>query len=202
MDRASSAVDSVVDRIIPPSPEGKPADPPGLVTIPDAAPQASGSKPATASGKEAGGAGATSQISALASQIAAFDLKQPPAGLLISAAPIEPPAGPDTVVDGMLASSRIYTEKDSEVSAPVAVYPQLPSTLPPDTPKGALAVIDLVIDDSGRVETVKLRDAPTTMADAMVLTMGLSAAKTWRFQPALKDGRPVRYRKSIWVLTR
>jgi hypothetical protein len=37
------------------------------------------------------------------------------------------------------------------------------------------------------------------MADAMVLTMSLSAAKTWRFQPAIKDGQPVRYRKTVWL---
>jgi len=34
------------------------------------------------------------------------------------------------------------------------------------------------------------------------LTMSLSAAKAWRFDPATKDGQPVRYRKSIWLVMR
>jgi hypothetical protein len=29
--------------------------------------------------------------------------------------------------------------------------------------------------------------------------MFLSVAKAWQFQPALKDGVPVRYRKTIWI---
>jgi hypothetical protein len=61
-------------------------------------------------------------------------------------------------------------------------------------------VIDLVITRSGKVESVKLRRAPTTISDSMLLAMSLSAAKTWRFDPATKDGQPVRYRKSIWLV--
>jgi hypothetical protein len=33
----------------------------------------------------------------------------------------------------------------------------------------------------------------------MIATMTLSAAKNWRFQPAVKDGQPVKYRRTIWV---
>jgi hypothetical protein len=29
--------------------------------------------------------------------------------------------------------------------------------------------------------------------------MWLSAIKAWQFQPAMKDGRPVRYLKTVWI---
>jgi hypothetical protein len=31
--------------------------------------------------------------------------------------------------------------------------------------------------------------------------MFLSAANAWQFHPALKDGRPVRFRKTLWIVS-
>jgi outer membrane biosynthesis protein TonB len=50
--------------------------------------------------------------------------------------------------------------------------------------------IELIVSDDGSVEHVKLLTAPQRMTDVMLL----SRAKLWKFAPALKDGRPVRYR--------
>jgi hypothetical protein len=94
-------------------------------------------------------------------------------------------------------SASIYSAENTDVSPPVAVYSQFPSPIEP-RPRDA-SIFDIVIDRAGNVESVRARRPPTSMADAMVLTMSLSAAKTWRFQPAIKDGQPVRYRKTVWL---
>jgi hypothetical protein len=94
-------------------------------------------------------------------------------------------------------SASIYSAENIDVSPPVAVYSQFPSPIEP-RPRDA-SIFDIVIDRAGNVESVRARRPPTSMADAMVMTMSLSAAKTWRFQPAIKDGQPVRYRKTVWL---
>ena len=42
------------------------------------------------------------------------------------------------------------------------------------------------------------------LGEAMLVTLNLSAAKTWRFRPAVRDGQPVRFRKlvQVWQTTR
>ena len=56
--------------------------------------------------------------------------------------------------------------------------------------------IELLIMPDGTIESVKLLDPPKTVHDWMLL----SAAKAWLFHPARKDGVPVRYRKTVWVV--
>jgi len=51
------------------------------------------------------------------------------------------------------------------------------------------------VSTAGTVESVRLLKAPRSVHDSMFL----SAAKAWQFQPALKDGFPVRYRKTVWI---
>jgi hypothetical protein len=53
----------------------------------------------------------------------------------------------------------------------------------------------MTILEDGTVESVKLLGKRHTVHDAMML----SAAKAWEFQPALKDGHPVKYRKTVWM---
>jgi uncharacterized protein len=50
--------------------------------------------------------------------------------------------------------------------------------------------VDLVVSPAGEVESVRLVSGQTTA----VAGMQISAIKTWRFQPATRDGLPVRYR--------
>ena len=51
-------------------------------------------------------------------------------------------------------------------------------------------VMELIISETGAVEHARLTVAPQRMPDMMLL----SRAKLWTFGPAMKDGRPVRYR--------
>ena len=90
---------------------------------------------------------------------------------------------------------RIYSAESEAVSPPVGVRPQLPSELPSNVSVEQLSRIDLIVSPAGTVESVKLVGTPHNVHDSMLL----SAAKTWQFQPALKDGVPVRYRKTVWI---
>jgi TonB family protein len=58
--------------------------------------------------------------------------------------------------------------------------------------------IELIVAEDGTVERVQLLSTPKRMADMMLL----SGAKNWQFEPAVKDGQPVRYRLELsWAAT-
>lgn len=48
----------------------------------------------------------------------------------------------------------------------------------------------------GTVGSVKLLGNRRSVIEGMLL----SAAKAWKFKPAEKDGRPVAYRKTVWLV--
>jgi hypothetical protein len=77
----------------------------------------------------------------------------------------------------------------------VGVRPQLPRQLPSNVDRDTLGRIDLIIAEDGTVESVQLLGNRHTVRESMML----SAAKAWEFKPALKDGRPVKYRKTVWM---
>ena len=89
----------------------------------------------------------------------------------------------------------VYTTGSAGVTAPIAIRPQLPKQLPAYIDKSKLGQIELVIMADGRVSSVKLLGWPNNVHEAMFL----SAVKAWEFSPALKDGRPVAFRKTVWV---
>ena len=82
------------------------------------------------------------------------------------------------------------------MTAPVGLRPQLPQTLPAGVRAEELTRIELIILTDGTVESVKLLDPPRTVHASMLL----SAAKAWEFEPAKRNGVPVKYRKTVWVL--
>jgi hypothetical protein len=86
-----------------------------------------------------------------------------------------------------------------EVTPPVATYPRLPAEPPAGIRADHLSTLEVLVDETGHVESVRLRGQPTNLGEALRVTVNLSAAKTWRFLPAVKDGRPVKYRKLIQV---
>jgi len=91
-----------------------------------------------------------------------------------------------------VAFRRIYQSGDSNVVEPILVHPYLPE-LAAGVPEDRLGVLELVIDVNGAVESVRLR----TPANRYRERWWVFAAKSWQFQPASKDGRPVRFRKRI-----
>lgn len=107
----------------------------------------------------------------------------------VAAAPAPPPVPqPD--------ANRIYTMGDKDVTAPVAIRQDMPRLTPVMKLQAReRGVVEVVIDEQGRVTFVTVRESVHPMFDAELLTMG----REWRYQPATLQGKPVRYRKMIQI---
>ena len=92
-----------------------------------------------------------------------------------------------------------YTADDPGVTAPVAIAQNLPPW-PHGTPKpaqrGQRAVLDILINERGGVESVVVRESIVDWYDAVLVR----EAKRWSYKPATKDGTPVKYRKLMQVV--
>jgi tetratricopeptide (TPR) repeat protein len=91
----------------------------------------------------------------------------------------------------------IYTSADPDVTPPVPQSQRLPPWRPVSREatqefRGALR---LLIDQSGAVVSATMPTSTRPAYDAMLLR----AARDWKFQPALKQGTPVRYLKLIEI---
>jgi hypothetical protein len=110
------------------------------------------------------------------------------------------PAGPAAAppAPAMVADSTVYSEGSEGVEPPVMYFPQLPPVVPAGEDPRRLNTMELLVDERGAVQAAKLTSRPVRLPDMTLL----SAAKTWRFHPATKDGRPVKYRLSLsWSVT-
>jgi hypothetical protein len=83
----------------------------------------------------------------------------------------------------------VYSDADGNVQPPTPLSVELPRPTF-ETWRTSVNTMELIISESGAVERVRLLTPPQRMPDMMVL----SRAKMWKFGPAVKDGRPVRYR--------
>ena len=86
-----------------------------------------------------------------------------------------------------------YDASDTTVTTPVLLSPLVPRPIAqprPDAPEGFVRIL---VNEDGSVESVRSTVDPKTMGELIIITNALSMAKTWRFQPATKDGKPVRY---------
>jgi hypothetical protein len=131
---------------------------------------------------------------------------QPAVPAVIRSLPLPIPSVPEEGGGNLSVSARvvsvnntIYSAADSDVVPPVAVYPQFPS-IPSGTDAQDVAQFDVLVTETGDVASVRAHGVPTTLSDAMTMTMSLSAAKTWRFRPGLLNGEPVKYMHVISIL--
>jgi hypothetical protein len=110
----------------------------------------------------------------------------PSRGLAVSGAeqPVDGPRPPDPAV---------YPTTDVGVIPPTLIYPALPRDPPADVDPGKVSVLEVVVDEDGFVSALKLLTPPGRFEDRMLL----SAVKAWRFRPAMRDGRPVKFRHLI-----
>jgi TonB family protein len=92
--------------------------------------------------------------------------------------------------------NRIYTQEDAGLSPAIAIRQELPRV--PSAIASQIrdrGVVEVVIDELGRVSFVAIRSSLHPMYDNLVLT----AAREWRYQPATFGGAPVKFRKLIQV---
>ena len=92
--------------------------------------------------------------------------------------------------------NRVYSMTDTDVVAPVVIRQQMPQLTPAIKQQAKeRGVVEIVIDEQGRVIHVAVRMSLHPMYDAELL----SAGKDWRYRPATYQGKPVRYRKMIQI---
>ena len=93
------------------------------------------------------------------------------------------------------SESRLYDGR-RDVTPPVPVRQDVPR-IPPSLALQARdhGVLDLTIDERGRVVSLTVRQSVHPMYDTLLMT----AAREWRYQPATLAGKPVKFRKLIQV---
>ena len=83
---------------------------------------------------------------------------------------------------------RVYTADDADVEPPTMRRPQLQQEPRADT-EPSDSYVEVVVDERGEVTRVRLRSTDLSLNDRMIV----AAAKAWQFEPAMKDGHPVKY---------
>jgi TonB family protein len=118
-----------------------------------------------------------------------------------AAPPPAPKAEPKTAIPAPPPApqpepNRIYTMLDADVLMPRVIRQDMP-TLSQTVKAQARdrGIIEVVIDEQGRVSFAAVRSSVHPMYDASLL----SAAREWRYQPASLAGKPVKYRKMIQI---
>jgi len=106
-------------------------------------------------------------------------------------APVAAPAAPAIPQPD---PNRIYTGSDEGVVGPVIIRQDIPRLSPGMKPQARpRGVVEVVIDEQGRVTAIAVRESVQPMYDSELLAKG----RDWRYQPATVNGKPVRYRKLI-----
>jgi len=113
----------------------------------------------------------------------------PPAAPPVAAALKPEPAVP--------APRPVYDISASDVTAPVVVsqnVPPIPQALKSFMKEGQVTMmLDVQIDERGQVERATIRTSRYATYDELLLR----AARNWRYMPAMKDGVPVKYLRTI-----
>ena len=89
---------------------------------------------------------------------------------------------------------RVYGIGEPGVVAPITIVQRVPPFRGKVLKEG-MAVLEVIIDETGGVESARMRVAFNNAYDKLVL----DAAKTWQYQPATVNGTPVRFRKLVQV---
>ena len=145
---------------------------------------------------------ADADVAAAASQPPLSDLRVLAAGFhdLAAAAaappppPPPPPPAPEPEPEPEPGPPPIYSPADPNVVPPTTVRQTLPP-FPTTLQVVGQGILEVVIDESGAVESAEMRAPLHPTYDRIAL----KAAKDWAYHPATLHGRPVKYRKAIQI---
>jgi hypothetical protein len=93
------------------------------------------------------------------------------------------------------AENTVYGFGDGDVTPPHPLSRQFPEETPPGVPPQRVGTLELIVGKGGDVEFVKLHTPLNRYHERMIV----SAVKAWRYQPAVKAGKPVRFRLTISI---
>jgi hypothetical protein len=100
----------------------------------------------------------------------------------------------DDAIEALFADSSVYSDRNSGVVPPLMLYPRMPRSAFPGPDQAVDGpLFEVLVDQQGAVEAVRLRGREQPGQSFYRARMMLSAAKAWQFRPARLDGRPVRY---------
>ncbi len=91
--------------------------------------------------------------------------------------------------------NQVYSADDPGVQPPVPIRPWFFTSPPAGVSRASLSEVEVVVSATGEVASVRMVGGPRTYADSGAL----SALKTSRFRPALKDRQPVTCRQTVWI---
>jgi hypothetical protein len=95
------------------------------------------------------------------------------------------------------ANRAVYSDADRDVTPPVIVRQDLPPWK--SGPLGLFGrfegQIDIVVDETGSVETAALTKSIFPAYDELAV----AGTKEWKYRPAMKNGVPVRFKKSVLI---
>lgn len=123
--------------------------------------------------------------------VAAIPPPEPPKPVVVAPpAPMAPPPVPQP------DPNRIYSMADKDVTAPVVISQRMPQlTTAMKSQAKERGIVEVVIDEQGRVINVTVRESVHPMFDSELLNAG----RDWKYTPATYYGKPVRYRKMIQI---
>ena len=97
-------------------------------------------------------------------------------------------------------AAHIYSVEDEGITPPAVVEQRMPAMsveLQAITKASkTTGAIDVVIDETGRVVDATIRQSLNSSFDLLIVR----SARNWKYRPAMKDGIPVRYRKTLLLV--
>jgi hypothetical protein len=93
------------------------------------------------------------------------------------------------------ADEIIYSPSDRGIVPPRELTRQFPATSPLGVPPHRVGTLDMIIDKEGGVEFVKLHTPLNRYHERHIV----QAAKAWRYRPAMRNGKPVKFRLTVKI---
>jgi tetratricopeptide (TPR) repeat protein len=106
----------------------------------------------------------------------------------------QPPAAPTPAA----AAPHVFEGEEQGLTPAVPIRQEMPRwpALPFRVSGSTRGVLEVVIDETGAVESAVMRQSLNALYDDVLLRQ----ARTWRYQPAMKDGKPVKYLRRIQIV--